>query len=98
MIENVLIISFRDKDCIYVFDRGYYDYRWYDKLTENGFKFVTRGVKNSIVMEEKFLDSNINEDIYDTEVIMGSTPGGNLTFNKYRELCVLMRMMKQLLL
>ena len=54
---------FRDKDCIYVFDRGYYDYRWYDKLTENGFKFVTRGVKNSIVMEEKFLESNINEDI-----------------------------------
>ena len=79
---------FRDKDCIYVFDRGYYDYRWYDKLTENGFKFVTRGVKNSIVMEEKFLDSNINEDIYDTEVIMGSTPGGNLTFNKYREIII----------
>ena len=77
---------FRDKDCIYVFDRGYYDYRWYDQLTESGFKFVTRGVKNSIVMEEKFLDSNINEDIYDTEVIMGSTPGGNLTFNKYREI------------
>ena len=42
---------FRDKDCIYVFDRGYYDYRWYDQLTESGFKFVTRGVKNSIVME-----------------------------------------------
>lgn len=77
---------FRDKDCIYVFDRGYYDYRWYDQLTESGFKFVTRGVKNSIVMEEKFLDSNINKDIYDTEVIMGSTPGGNLTFNKYREI------------
>ena len=75
-----------DKDCIYVFDRGYYDYKWYDKLTENGFKFVTRGVKNSIVMEEKFLDSNINKDIYDTEVIMGSTPVGNLTFNKYREI------------
>ena len=77
---------FRDKDCIYVFDRGYYDYRWYDKLTENGFKFVTRGVKNSIIMEEKFLGSNINEDIYDTEVIMGSTPSGNLTFNKFREI------------
>lgn len=41
---------FRDKDFIYVFDRGYYDYRWYDKLTESGFKFVIRGVKNSIVM------------------------------------------------
>ena len=77
---------FRYKDCIYVFDRGYFYYRWCDQLTESGFKFVTRGVKNSIVMEEKFLDSNINKDIYDTEVIMGSTPGGNLTFNKYREI------------
>ena len=48
-----------DKDCIYVFDRGYYDYKWYDKLTENGFKFVTRGVKNSIVMEEKFLECKV---------------------------------------
>jgi hypothetical protein len=69
-IDNMFI----DKDCIYVFHRGYYDYRWYDKLTENVFKFVSRGVKNSIVMEEKFLDSNINKDIYDTEVIMASTP------------------------
>ena len=77
---------FKDKKCIYVFDKGYYNYRWYDKLTENNFKFVTRGVKNAIVMEEKFLDSNIDKDIYDTEVVMGSTPGGNLTFNKYREI------------
>ena len=37
-------------------------------------------------MEEKFLDSNMNKDIYDTEVIMGSTRGGNLPFNKYREI------------
>lgn len=31
-------------------------------------------------MEEKFLDSNINEDIYDTEVIIGSTPGGCILY------------------
>ena len=40
-------------------------------------------------MEEKFLDSNINKDIYDTEVIMGSTPGGNLTLINIEKLCVL---------
>lgn len=77
---------FDNKDCIYVFDRGYYDYRWYDKLSQNGFKFVTRGIKNAIVMEENLLDSNVNEDIYDAEVTMGSTPGGNLTFNSFREI------------
>lgn len=77
---------FKDKDSIYVFDRGYYDYRWYDKLTEQGIKFVTRGIKNAIVMEEKMLNSIPNKDIYDTEVILGSTPGGNLTFKSYREI------------
>lgn len=38
---------FDNKDCIYVFDRGYYDYRWYDKLSQDGFKFVTRGRKST---------------------------------------------------
>lgn len=77
---------FEDKDSIYVFDRGYYDYRWYDKLTEQGIKFVTRGMKNAIVMEERILDSNPSKDIYDTEITLGSTPGGNLTFKNYREI------------
>lgn len=77
---------FMDKGSIYVFDRGYYDYRWYDKLTKQGIKFVTRGIKKAIVMEERMLDSNPNKDLYDTEVILGSTPGGNLTFNSYREI------------
>ena len=57
---------FLDKECIYVFDRGYYDYRWYDKLTEDGYKFITRGIKNPIVMEEKLIDSDINKDVYDS--------------------------------
>lgn len=77
---------FLDKGSIYVFDRGYFDYRWYDKLTEEGIKFVTRGIKNAIIMEEKIIHSNSDKDIYDTEVILGSTPGGNLTFNSYREI------------
>lgn len=77
---------FLDKGSIYVFDRGYYDYRWYDKLTEQGIKFVTRGIKNAIVMEERIVHSNPNKDVYDTEIVLGSTPGGNLTFNSYREI------------
>lgn len=81
-IDNMIL----DKDCIYVFDRGYYDYRWYDKLTDGGYRFVTRGIKNAIVMEENLIDSNLDKDIYDSEVILGSTPGGNLTFKSYREI------------
>ncbi|MPM68625.1 IS4 family transposase ISDha2 [bioreactor metagenome] len=77
---------FMDKDSIYVFDRGYYDYRWYDRLTEKGIKFVTRGIKNAIIMEEQMLKSNPDKDVYDTEVVLGSTPGGNLTFKNYREI------------
>ncbi len=37
-------------------------------------------------MEENLLDFNVYEDIYDAEVTMGSTPGGNLTFNSFREI------------
>lgn len=77
---------FDDDGFIYVFDRGYYDYRWYDNLTERGIKFVTRGIKNASIMEEKILNSVPDKDIYDTEVVLGSTPGGNLTFKSYREI------------
>ena len=77
---------FTDKNSVYIFDRGYYDYRWYDRLTEKGIKFITRGISNAIVSEEKMLYSDPGRDIYDTEVIMGSTPGGNLTFKSYREI------------
>jgi IS4 transposase len=77
---------FEDKDSIHLYDRGYTDYRWYDNLTESGIKFITRGVANASVMEERILNSNPQKDIYDTEIVMGSTPGGTLTFKSYREI------------
>lgn len=77
---------FEDKNSIHVFDRGYYNYRWYDMLTDKGIKFVTRGIKRAIVMEENLISSDLENDIYEAEVTLGSTPGGNLTFNKYREI------------
>jgi hypothetical protein len=75
-----------DKTSIYVFDRGYYDYSWYDKLTEQGIRFVTRGTKNSVVMEEKILTSIPDKNVYDTEIVMGSTISKNLTSKSYREI------------
>ena len=37
-------------------------------------------------MEDKLIHSNPLKDTYDTEVVLGSTPGGNLTFKSYREI------------
>jgi len=77
---------FEDRGCIYVFDRGYYDYKWYDKLSEDKIRFVTRGTKNAIVMEERMISSKPYEDIYDTEVILGTTYSKNITSKSYREI------------
>lgn len=74
-----------DTGCIYLFDRGYYDYKWYDQLTDKGIKFVTRGVKNAVVMDEEFLGSEKEKDIYDSIIRMGTTVSNNLTVHKYRE-------------
>lgn len=31
-----------DKECMYVFDRGYLDYERFDRMTDDGFFFVSR--------------------------------------------------------
>ncbi|GAA0730852.1 IS4 family transposase [Clostridium malenominatum] len=77
---------FEDKGSIYVFDRGYYNYKWYDELSNEGIKFVTRGVKNGIVMEERMIFSEPYKDIYDTEVILGTSYSKNMTSKSYREI------------
>lgn len=77
---------FEHNGCIYVFDRGYYDYKWYDELSKKEIKFVTRATKHSIVMEERMISSDPSKDIYDTEVIMGTSYSKNLTTKSYREI------------
>jgi hypothetical protein len=42
-----------DKDALYLFDRGYYNYTWYDKLTNDGNKFIIRQINNAMVEEIK---------------------------------------------
>lgn len=43
-----------DKECMYVFDRGYLDYKQFDQMTDDGYFFVSRLRKNAAirVMEE----------------------------------------------
>lgn len=75
-----------DPSCIYLFDRGYISYRWYDSLTQKGIKFITRGSTLASVMEERLLDVDYEKYIYDAEVRMGSVQSKNLTLYNYREI------------
>src|SRR5690625_7695176 len=38
-----------DKACVYVFDRGYLDYERFDRMTDEGYFFVSRLRKNAVV-------------------------------------------------
>ena len=77
---------FEDTGAIYVFDRGYYDYNWYDTLTKQKLRFVTRSLDYATMTEEEVLSIDIENNIYDTKVILGSTPSQNRTRYAYREI------------
>src|SRR5699024_6227219 len=38
-----------DQDCMYVFDRGYLDYERFDRMTYDGYFFLTRLRKNAFI-------------------------------------------------
>jgi hypothetical protein len=77
---------FEDTKAIYVFDRGYYDYNWYDTLTRQKIRFVTRSLDYATMTEEEVLSVDIENNIYDTKVILGSTSSQNRTRYSYREI------------
>jgi len=63
-------INFK-KNAIYVFDRGYIDYRRYDQLTKNNVSFVTR-LKDSATFEtvqEFEIDDNVDSGVLKDEKI-----------------------------
>lgn len=71
---------------IYVFDRGYYDYNWYDTLTRQKIRFVTRSLDYATMTEESVLGVDLEKNIYDTKIILGSTSSQNRTRYEYREI------------
>ena len=75
----------KDKESIYIYDRGYYDYRWYDELTDGGYRFITRQPSNACVEELK--NTYIENDIvFDYEITLGTEYSKNKTHNTYREI------------
>ena len=60
--RNQLEIMVDDKECMYVFDRGYLDYERFDRMTDDGYFFLSRLRKNAVIW-----------DVYDFKLPEGTT-------------------------
>ncbi|MDQ0412308.1 IS4 transposase [Mesobacillus stamsii] len=59
---------------MYVFDRGYLDYERFDRMTDDGFFFLTRLKKNAVI--RKVYDFKIPDDsavLSNQMVLIGTT-------------------------
>jgi IS4 transposase len=72
-----------DKEAMYVFDRGYVDYERFDRMTDDGYFFVSRLKKNAVIREvSSFTLPNDCPVLSDKMVYIGSTQ--NRTENVFR--------------
>lgn len=77
-----------DKECLYVFDRGYLDYERYDRMTDDGYFFVTRLRKNAVIrILETFTLPAQSTVLSDEMVVIGSTQ--NRSENVFRRLKIM---------
>ena len=70
--------------CLYLFDRGYYNYSWYDELTRKGIHFIIRQVSNACIEELNSYYTGL-DDTYDYDVILGSDYSKNKTEFIYKD-------------
>ena len=81
--RNQLEILVDDKEAMYVFDRGYVDYERFDRMTDDGYFFVSRLKKNAVIREvETFSVPEDSTVLSDRMVYIGSTQ--NRTENVFR--------------
>lgn len=69
-----LEIMVDDKECMYVFDRGYLDYERFDRMTDDGYFFLSRLRKNAVIRE--IYDFQLPENtavLSDQMVLIGTT-------------------------
>lgn len=84
-------------NCIYIFDKGYVDYKIFDEFSSKGIRFITRLKDNAAITEisnceityseNALLDDSINiiEDI----ICYLGTKDNNMTKNQYRVITVI---------
>lgn len=77
-----------DKECMYVFDRGYLDYERFDRMTDDGYFFVSRLRKNAVTrVIEPFELPNDSTVLSDEMMLIGTTQ--NRAENVFRLIKVL---------
>ncbi len=85
-----------ENDCIYVFDKGYIDYKKFDEFSSNGINFITRLKDNAALTEVNNLQITYSDDILlddsiniieDVICYLG-TKDINMTKNQYRVITV----------
>ena len=81
--RNQLEVFIDEQDAMYVFDRGYVDYERFDRMTDDGYFFVSRVRKNAVIREvESFSLPEDSIALSDKMVYLGSTQ--NRTENVFR--------------
>ena len=83
-----LEIMVDDKECMYVFDRGYLDYERFDRMTDDGYFFLSRLRKNAVI--RNVYDFKLPKDtavLSDQMVLIGTTQ--NRAENYFRLLKVM---------
>lgn len=77
-----------DKECLYVFDRGYLDYERFDLMTYDGYFFVSRLRKNAVIrLLETFERPEDSTVLSDEMILIGTTQ--NRAENAFRLIKVL---------
>ena len=72
--RNQLEVLVDDKEAMYVFDRGYVDYERFDRMTDEGYFFVSRLKKNAVCREVTSFSVPSESDVLsDKMVYIGST-------------------------
>lgn len=81
--RNQLEVLVDDQEAMYVFDRGYVDYEQFDRMTDEGYFFVSRLKKNAVIRElETFSLPDDSTVLSDKMVYIGTTQ--NRTENVFR--------------
>src|SRR5690625_6767488 len=71
--RNQLEVLVDDKEAMYVFDRGYVDYERFDRMTDDGYFFVSRLKKNAVTrVIHSFKLPDDTSVIHDEMIYIGS--------------------------
>ncbi len=81
--RNQLEVLADEKGATYVFDRGYLDYERFDRMTDDGYFFVSRLRKNAVIREIMPIPLHDNSQVISDKMVYLGTPQ-NRAENEFR--------------